>query len=403
MASRAWRAWCRRPLSKILDPQFASRPDLPQPLFISPSASLLDAAKQLSAFRHSYLMVKDASSESVLGMATERSIVRWLASSTELSPAAAARSVTVGEVMHVNQAMLSVRPSDTVAACLRLMNEKIYRHLPVFADGDTSGRLLGVLKVRDLLEPLKGDADIDAMSDLEAMGATEPPLSVRTVWGDLEAGDVLRAKRAQKGVVQPDDVHEYLRAKAAAHTVGSTATVADAMRQLIRERLTFVVVVDPDDRAVRGVVSERHLLHAFTAAASSGVGGAAADAGREAALAAAMGAAVEGAMTPLHQLLAVGEDDPASKCLALMISSNIRHLPVLKADGRLAGILSLRDMLGPLVPPEGYEDEGYSEVDDIPRWSAVRARARVLFGKTKLPAFLPPLPPILGGGDEARL
>ena len=397
MASRAWRAWCRRPLSKILDPQFASRPDLPQPLFISPSASLLDAAKQLSAFRHSYLMVKD--SESVLGMATERSIVRWLASSTELSPAAAARSVTVGEVMHVNQAMLSVRPSDTVAACLRLMNEKIYRHLPVF-DGDT---LLGVLKVRDLLEPLKGDADIDAMSDLEAMGATEPPLSVRTVWGDLEAGDVLRAKRAQKGVVQPDDVHEYLRAKAAAHTVGSTATVADAMRQLIRERLTFVVVVDPDDRAVRGVVSERHLLHAFTAAASSGVGGAAADAGREAALAAAMGAAVEGAMTPLHQLLAVGEDDPASKCLALMISSNIRHLPVLKADGRLAGILSLRDMLGPLVPPEGYEDEGYSEVDDIPRWSAVRARARVLFGKTKLPAFLPPLPPILGGGDEARL
>ena len=401
MASRAWRVWCRRPLSKILDPQFASRPDLPQPLFISPSASLLDAAKQLSAFRHSYLMVKD--SESVLGMATERSIVRWLASSTELSPAAAARSVTVGEVMHVNQAMLSVRPSDTVAACLRLMNEKIYRHLPVFADGDTSGRLLGVLKVRDLLEPLKGDADVDAMSDLEAMGATEPPLSVRTVWGDLEAGDVLRAKRAQKGVVQPDDVHEYLRAKAAAHTVGSTATVADAMRQLIRERLTFVVVVDPDDRAVRGVVSERHLLHAFTAAASSGVGGAAADAGREAALAAAMGAAVEGAMTPFHQLLAVGEDDPASKCLALMISSNIRHLPVLKADGRLAGILSLRDMLGPLVPPEGYEDEGYSEVDDIPRWSAVRARARVLFGKTKLPAFLPPLPPILGGGDEARL
>ena len=248
MASRAWRAWCRRPLSKILDSQFSER----QNLFISPSAPLLDAAKQLSAFRHSYLMVKDASSESVLGMATERSIVRWLASSTELSPAAAARSVTVGEVMHVNQAMLSVRPSDTVAACLRLMNEKIYRHLPVFADDDTSGRLLGVLKVRDLLDPLKGDADVDAMSDLEAMGATEPPLSVRTVWGDLEAGDVLRAKRAQKGVVQPDDVHEYLRAKAAAHTVGSTATVADAMRQITRERLTFVVVVDPDDRAVRG-------------------------------------------------------------------------------------------------------------------------------------------------------
>ena len=98
MASRAWRAWCRRPLSKILDSQFSER----QNLFISPSAPLLDAAKQLSAFRHSYLMVKDASSESVLGMTTERSIVRWLASSTELSPAAAARSVTVGEVMGVS-------------------------------------------------------------------------------------------------------------------------------------------------------------------------------------------------------------------------------------------------------------------------------------------------------------
>ena len=49
MASRAWRAWCRRPLSKILDPQFASRPDLPQPLFISPSASLLDAARRVAS------------------------------------------------------------------------------------------------------------------------------------------------------------------------------------------------------------------------------------------------------------------------------------------------------------------------------------------------------------------
>ena len=40
MASRAWRAWCRQPLSKILDPQFAARPNL----FIAPSATVLEAA-----------------------------------------------------------------------------------------------------------------------------------------------------------------------------------------------------------------------------------------------------------------------------------------------------------------------------------------------------------------------
>ena len=56
-------------------------------------------------------------------------------------------------------------------------------------------------------------------------------------------------------------------------------------------------------------------------------------------------------MTPLGEMLSVRDTSRADKCLSLMIQSNLRHLPILTGAGNLAGILSLRDMLAPLVPP----------------------------------------------------
>lgn len=63
-----------------------------------------------------------------------------------------------------------------------------------------------------------------------------------------------------------------------------------------------------------------------------------------------MAAPLTDAWTPLTKMLAVRDTAGADKCLSLMIQSNIRHLPVLTDAGGLAGVLSLRDMLAPLVP-----------------------------------------------------
>ena len=66
-------------------------------------------------------------------------------------------------------------------------------------------------------------------------------------------------------------------------------------------------------------------------------------------------------MTPLASMLAVKGSEPASRCLALMISSKMRHLPVLTKKGTLAGILSLRDMLTPLVAATAADEHGVGE------------------------------------------
>ena len=47
---------------------------------------------------------------------------------------------------------LCASPTDTVGECLRLMHEKIYRHLPVLGPDDQP---LGILNIRDLLKPLQ--------------------------------------------------------------------------------------------------------------------------------------------------------------------------------------------------------------------------------------------------------
>ena len=53
-------------------------------------------------------------------------------------------------VMTAMQNALCAAPTDTIGMCLRLMNAKIFRHLPVveWYGGNTTP--LGVLKLRDL-------------------------------------------------------------------------------------------------------------------------------------------------------------------------------------------------------------------------------------------------------------
>ena len=58
---------------------------------------------------------------------------------------------------------------------------------------------------------------------------------------------------------------------------------------------------------------------------------------------------VSSVMTPWESVLHVSLTDPASKVIDLFFNKNVRHLPVIDNRAHLAGIISVRDLLRPLI------------------------------------------------------
>ena len=101
-----------------------------------------------------------------------------------------------------------------------------------------------------------------------------------------------------------------------------------------------------------GIVSERHLLHSFSRHATAD------RADRAVSPHAPLSEqGVASLMTPLSEMITVTPANKVIRCLALMLRHNIRHLPVLASSSldaapQLQGILSIRDVLSPLLSPE---------------------------------------------------
>jgi len=134
----------------------------------------------------------------------------------------------------------------------------------------------------------------------------------------------------------------YLLNSAQRHTVADGTTIESAAKQLSDERLTFLVV--RDGQRVLGLVNERSFVK--YCARDDELGG-----GKSGGLPAPRDAGgVISIMTPLDQTLSVSLTDPASKCIDLFYEKSARHLPVLDRKEQLVGIISIRDMLRPLLP-----------------------------------------------------
>jgi len=86
------------------------------------------------------VVVKDG--DRPVGILTERDLVRCAAHGEDLD------SVRVGDAMTTN--LIAVRPQDTVQDAAYQMLGSGIRHLPV---EDETGRLLGMISIRDLLRP----------------------------------------------------------------------------------------------------------------------------------------------------------------------------------------------------------------------------------------------------------
>jgi CBS domain-containing protein len=122
-----------------------------QPAVVPPECSVAEAIRLMLAHRVGAVVVMDASR--VVGVFTERDVLRKLALSGR-DP----EKVPVSELMTapVETALPQTSPGDALVSML----QHHFRHLPVV---DSSGRLRGVLSLRDLLhgqmEELKRQLD----------------------------------------------------------------------------------------------------------------------------------------------------------------------------------------------------------------------------------------------------
>jgi CBS domain-containing protein len=107
--------------------------------------------------------------------------------------------------------------------------------------------------------------------------------------------------------------------------VAQSATLADAA-QILRDRRIGALVVSGDGSAIEGILSERDVVRALAAHGAS-----------------ALGRTVGSVMST--DVVTCAGGDPIERLMLLMTERRIRHLPVADEGGRLAGIVSIGDVV----------------------------------------------------------
>jgi len=107
--------------------------------------------------------------------------------------------------------------------------------------------------------------------------------------------------------------------------VGLDATVADAIHKMLDHHVGAVAVVDSEYR-VAGIFTERDVLRKMSLSH------------------------VDPKLTPVRELMTTPVEmatraTGAGEALSIMLERHFRHLPVADDDGRLLGILSIRNLL----------------------------------------------------------
>ena len=121
------------------------------------------------------------------------------------------------------------------------------------------------------------------------------------------------------------NVETILRSKGGwVATIWPTATIAEAVEMLNRERIGAIVVSDDGER-VDGILSERDIVSALAADGAD-----------------LLSRSVGEIMT--RHVVTCGPDDTVEALMAEMTNRRIRHFPVV-ADRRLCGIVSIGDLV----------------------------------------------------------
>lgn len=104
-----------------------------------------------------------------------------------------------------------------------------------------------------------------------------------------------------------------------------SASTADAIRLMLEEHVGAVVVID-SEQVVAGIFTERDVLHKLALS------------GRDP------------ATTPVRELMTTPvdmatEETTFAEALAVMVDRHYRHLPIVDAQGKLLGVISIRNLL----------------------------------------------------------
>ncbi|MBP1449261.1 MAG: CBS domain-containing protein [Thermoproteus sp.] len=109
-------------------------------------------------------------------------------------------------------------------------------------------------------------------------------------------------------------------------TIPVTATVEEAAEAIANNKVGLLVIVDPrEPRKPLGVISERDVIRAIAGKAPPTV-------------------TVDKAGTMEH-FVWIRDDEPIYRAADLMRKHHIRHLVVLDREGKLVGVLSIRDLI----------------------------------------------------------
>jgi IMP dehydrogenase len=155
-----------------------------------------------------------------------------------------------------------------------------------------------------------------AMAELGGLGVLH-----RFLPTDAQAEEVRRVKRYLGRVIERP------------YTVGPERTVAEAAAEARRLGVTGLVVVDPERRPV-GILTARDMRAAAGGAAGQG----SVPAG------AMWGGTVASAMTPAERMVCARPGIDLDEARKLLDRHRIEKLPLVGDDGRLAGLITLRDI-----------------------------------------------------------
>lgn len=133
-------------------------------------------------------------------------------------------------------------------------------------------------------------------------------------------------------------VDTILKAKGnAVVTAHPDTTVTEAAGILTGKKIGLILVTDEDDGIV-GILSERDIVHA-TARHDGSV----------------KGLAIRDIMT--KSVLTCSPDDTLGDIMAMMTHRRVRHLPVLDDGGKLAGLISIGDVMKYRLEEIEHEEE----------------------------------------------
>jgi CBS domain-containing protein len=126
---------------------------------ISPTATLLEVARRLSAKKVGALVVV-ADSGAVEGIVSERDVVRALAGGADMV------SAPVSSIMTRN--VVTCTEGDTIDELMAAMTQHRFRHMPVLDDG----RLVGIVSIGDVVKHHVAEVELEAsaMRDYIAHG-----------------------------------------------------------------------------------------------------------------------------------------------------------------------------------------------------------------------------------------